>query len=271
VAEPRISLCRRLGGGLPHPGLPLIKYFFFPGFTERTGGLLIERDLLARRDAFLADAKAQGAYWHSLGVSERALGELRVSLFSYENEAMEGLLHGWEQGEQTITCLLPEGRSVPQVAAHFGQQGGKAGDVWQRGRLRVHVLPFVEQERYDELLWACDVNFVRGEDSCVRAQWAGKPFIWHIYPQHDGVHLEKLEALRIRYTVGLPDEASLAVRDLWQAWNGGQGVAGAWQRFAARREALAHHGAGWASKLVGNNLSLNLLGFFHQVANQTNP
>lgn len=255
----------------PHPTLPLTKYFFFPGFTEKTGGLLIERDLLARRDAFLADAGAREAYWHSLSVPQRVGDELRVSLFSYENEAMEGLLQGWERGEQAVTCLLPEGRSLPQVAAYFGMQGGKAGEVWQRGQLRVHVLPFVEQERYDELLWACDVNFVRGEDSCVRAQWAGKPFIWHIYPQHDGVHLEKLEALRTRYTGGLPEKTALIVRDLWQAWNGGQGIAEAWQRFAARREELTCHGAGWSGKLVSNNLALNLLDFFHQRANRENP
>ena len=44
------------------------------------------------------------------------------------------------------------------------------------------------------MLWACDVNFVRGEDSLVRALWAGKPLVWHIYPQHDDAHDAKLEA-----------------------------------------------------------------------------
>jgi uncharacterized repeat protein (TIGR03837 family) len=189
-----------------------------------------------------------------------------VSLFGYENEAMEVLLRGWEQDGKLVTCLVPEGRSLPQVAAYFGQPAGKAGDTWQRGNLRVHVLPFVEQERYDELLWACDVNFVRGEDSCVRAQWAGKPFIWQIYPQHDGVHLEKLEALRARYTEGLPPEAAQAVRDLWLAWNGGQDIAGAWQRFALQRETLTRHGAVWAQRLATNNIALNLLDFFRQIA-----
>jgi uncharacterized repeat protein (TIGR03837 family) len=248
----------------PHPALPLTKYFFFPGFTEKTGGLLLERDLMARRDAFLADAKGQETYWRSLGVPQRVAGELRVSLFGYENEAMEALLHSWEQGDQPVTCLLPEGRSLPQVAAYFGQQSGKAGAVWQRGKLRVHVLPFVEQERYDELLWACDVNFVRGEDSCVRAQWAAKPLIWQIYPQHDGVHLEKLEALRVRYTAGLPPAAAQAVRELWLAWNGGQDIAGAWAHFAAQRGVLTRHGEEWARRLANNNLALNLLDFFRQ-------
>ena len=263
-AEDWVEGCHKLPS--PHPALPLNKHFFFPGFTEKTGGLLLEGDLLARRDAFHADAGVQQEFWRNLGVPERVADELRVSLFGYENEAMEGLLRAWGLGGQPVTVLLPEGRSLPQVAAFFGQSLGKAGDVWQRGKLCVYVLPFVEQERYDELLWACDINFVRGEDSCVRAQWAAKPFIWQIYPQHDGVHLEKLEALRAHYTAGLPPETAHAVRDLWLAWNGGQEIAAAWQGFVAQRGLLTRHGAEWARRLSSNNLALNLLDFSRQLA-----
>jgi len=261
-AEEWVEGCHQLPS--PHPTLPLSKYFFFPGFTAKTGGLLLERDLLVRRDVFQSDASVQDEYWHRLGVPLRVEGELRVSLFGYENEAMEALLSEWEYGSQLVTCLLPEGRALPQVAAHFGVTSGKAGEVWQRGNLRVHVLPFVEQEQYDLLLWACDINFVRGEDSCVRAQWAARPFIWHIYPQHDGVHLEKLEALRRLYTAGLPDEAAQAVKNMWLSWNGGLGAATAWRDFIAQREGLARHGAGWAQRLSKNSLALNLLDFFRR-------
>ena len=41
----------------PHPRLPLVKHFFFPGFDEATGGLLREPGLLARRDAFRGEAR----------------------------------------------------------------------------------------------------------------------------------------------------------------------------------------------------------------------
>ncbi len=275
-AEDWVESCHKLPS--PHPSLPLTKYFLFPGFTEKTGGLLLERDLLVQRDVFQSDVLAQDVYWRSLGVPERVTGELRVSLFGYENAAMEGLLTAWEQGAQPVTCLLPEGRSLPQVKQYFenvGRDSSRHSDSvgmnpdlqsYQRGNLRVHVLPFVEQERYDELLWACDINFVRGEDSCVRAQWAARPFVWHIYPQHDGVHLKKLEALRVRYTADLPPEAALAVRNLWLAWNGGQDIAAAWVRFVAQRELLTRHGAEWARRLASNNLALNLLDFFRQVA-----
>ncbi len=272
-AENWVEGCHRLPS--PHPILPLTKYFFFPGFTEKTGGLLLERDLLARRDVFQSDAAAQERYWRGLGVPERVAGEVRVSLFGYENSAIESLLGSWEQGGQAMTCLLPEGRSLPQAAAFFGQSskvegpgtnGSPSGTIWQRGKLCVHVLPFVEQERYDDLLWACDVNFVRGEDSCVRAQLAGKPFIWQIYPQHDGVHLEKLRAFMNLYCEGLSERASQAVQALWLNWNCGKPVGQEWLDFLSCREELQVRARVWAQRLSGNNLALNLLDFFRQVA-----
>jgi uncharacterized repeat protein (TIGR03837 family) len=253
----------------PHPRLPLVKYFFFPGFTRETGGLLLEGDLLRRRDAFLADAAAQEKYWQSLGVPARQAGEVRVSLFSYENPAVQNLLASWAAGEQALTCLVPEGRVLPQVASFFGRQQLAAGDVVQHGRLRVHVLPFVEQDEYDKLLWACDCNFVRGEDSCVRAQWAEKPFIWHIYVQHDGVHMKKMRALLDLYCTGLEPGSAGALRALWELWNAGDAAcpdvlessAQVWNDFLNHQSMLRQHASVWAQRLEGNNLALNLLDF----------
>jgi uncharacterized repeat protein (TIGR03837 family) len=129
------------------------------------------------------------------------------------------------------------------------------------------VLPFVEQERYDELLWACDLNFVRGEDSCVRAQWAGKPFVWHIYPQHDGIHMQKLRALSALYGTALPPQAAQANEALWLAWNGEGSVASAWQGCMEHRAELLLHAQAWSTKLAANSLALNLLDFYRQLAN----
>lgn len=64
------------------------------------------------------------------------------------------------------------------------------GDVRTRGALTVQVLPFVSQDDFDRLLWSCDFNAVRGEDSFVRAQWAGQPMLWHIYVQDENAHWE---------------------------------------------------------------------------------
>lgn len=261
----------------PHPSLPLTKYFFFPGFTKQTGGLLLESGLLARRDAFQGDIAQQQAFWQSIGVEAPKAETLKISLFGYENAALAGLFDVWSSGTQAMLCLVPEGRILPQVEQYFENVGrdssrhnryvGMNPDLhsYSHGNLQVRVLPFVEQERYDELLWACDVNFVRGEDSCVRAQWAGKPFIWQIYPQHDAVHLNKLQAFLNRYNVSLSPSASGAVQGLWQAWNRENGAGQMWPAFIAVRGELERHTQHWARQLAENNLALNLLDFSREI------
>lgn len=249
----------------PHPGLPLTKYFFFPGFTRQTGGLLLERDLLARRDAYQRDAAQQQVFWRSIGMEMPGAETLKISLFAYENAALYGLFDVWANGAQPVLCLVPEGRILPQAGLYFGDAAPCAGKVYSRGNLQVRVLPFVEQERYDELLWACDVNFVRGEDSCIRAQWAGKPFVWQIYPQHDAVHWDKLQAFLDLYSGQLSQSASQAVQGLWREWND-EGMAGqAWPAFAAARRELGVRAQDWARELAENNLALNLLAFCEKI------
>lgn len=256
-AESWVQGCHKLPS--PHPRLPLTKYFFFPGFTAQTGGLLLECDLLARRDAFQNDALAQQKFWHSIGLKMPDADTLKVSLFAYENDALPTLFDAWANGTQAMLCLVPEGRILAQVEQYFAGVGN-----YSRGNLQVRILPFVAQENYDTLLWACDVNFVRGEDSCVRAQWAGKPFVWQIYAQDDGVHSEKLQAFLNLYHASLSDAASLAIQGLWRTWNG-QGDSLCWDDFAAALGELKPHAKNWAEHLAANNLTLNLLDFCAEI------
>ena len=254
----------------PHPSLPLTKYFFFPGFTPKTGGLLMEQDLLARRDAFQLEVEQQQAFWRTVGMEMPATETLKISLFSYENVALSGLLDTWANGAQPVLCLVPEGRILAQVGQYFGDTMPHAGSDYSRGGLHVRVLPFVEQESYDLLLWACDVNFVRGEDSFVRAQWAGKPFIWQIYPQHDAVHLKKLEAFLMLYGKPLGQTADNALRNMWMAWNtetrsNEAGAGHSWPAFMAVRGELERHVQHWTQQLAENDLVLNLLDFYGEI------
>lgn len=255
-AEPWVEGCHKLPS--PHPRLPLTKHFFFPGFTRQTGGLLLENDLLSRRDAFLQDVVAQQNFWRSIGMEKPAAATLKVSLFAYENAALPALFDTWVQGTQAVLCLVPEGRIVPQVQAYFGDAN------LQRGNLQVRVLPFVAQEDYDTLLWACDVNFVRGEDSCVRAQWAGKPFVWQIYPQHDDAHREKLQAFLDLYSASMSPQARLAVQSLWHIWNG-RDTAQGWQAYDAHHAEWQRHAMVWSGLLAENPLALNLLDFCRKI------
>ncbi|KVE26214.1 hypothetical protein WI93_14255 [Burkholderia vietnamiensis] len=234
----------------PHPRYPLLKTFFFPGLSTGTGGVLKERDLDARRTAFETDAAARTAWWrHATGAAPPPSGTTVVSLFAYENPAVDALLAQWRDSATPIVALVPAGRISPAVARFFGTASFDAGARATRGNLTAYGLAFVPQADYDALLWAADVNFVRGEDSFVRAQWARKPFVWQIYPQADDAHLPKLDAALAHLAAGLADAPRAALERFWHAWNG-VGTP-AWDDLRQHRAALEANAARWADTLAG--------------------
>ncbi len=234
----------------PHPRLPLTKYFYFPGFTPHTGGLLREQGLFARRDAFGRDPAAQEKFWQSLQLQPPAHGELRVSLFCYDNPALPGLFAAWASGSQPITCLVPDGVATGALENFFAAKAIKPRQIFIKGALQVCVVPFSEQTEYDKLLWACDINFVRGEDSFLRAQWAAKPFVWHIYPQKENAHWVKLNAFIDLYCADLPACEADSLRDFWRAWNAGRGAGEAWPGFSHHRLPIEGATRRWADNLA---------------------
>jgi uncharacterized repeat protein (TIGR03837 family) len=167
--------------GLPSPIMSgpargCIKRFCYPGFTPATGGLLRDADIEAP----------------SPDLGTRA-GERTVSLFCYPHAPLMALLDALADAPTHL--LVCGGIELPPSPPS----------------VRVSRLPWLSQRDYDSLLRHCDLNLVRGEDSFVRAQWAGKPMLWHIYPQQDGVHADKLDAyLRLRQI----DSTA------WRVWNG---------------------------------------------------
>jgi len=259
-AEDWVAGCHGLPS--PHPRLPLVKHFFFPGFAPGTGGLIREAGLLEARASFQADAAAQTAFWSGLGLPPPGENELRLSFFSYPNAATPDLLEAWKNGLRPIRCLIPEGTAAAALAgAEFGFRP-EAGRQVSRGRLTLHILPFLPQDDYDRLLWACHLNFVRGEDSFVRAQWAARPFVWHIYPQQDDAHHDKLNAFLNLFCSPLPPDTAQLVRRFWHGWNGVNGensVAQEWQAFEQALPALVSFGPIWAEHLAKyGNMAGNL-------------
>ncbi len=245
--------------GLPsmHPRLPLTKHFFFPGFTEKTGGLLCETGLEAERRAYISDPAAVSAFLSSLGVTAGEAAGMKVSLFCYPYAPVAELFAAWRDGGQPVTCLVPEGVAPDTVAAFLGQPA-VSGAVRSDGALTVRVLPFVPQQDYDKLLWSCDLNFVRGEDSWVRAQWAGKSFIWHIYAQDENLHHKKLRAFLQRYAGGT------AFDDFSLCWNGAQqgDWPTLWKNLASAMPAVSAKSAEWQQKILANgDLATNLTKF----------
>ena len=228
TAEPWALSCH--GMASPHPSLPLVKHFYFPGFGANTGGLLRE------------DGVGALAGWSGDAAPAQ---ELTVSLFCYETAPVADLLAAFEHGSQPVRCLVPPGKPLVAVSAALGGNG-----PWQRGQLTVEPVPFLAMDDYDALLRRCDLNFVRGEDSFLRAQWAGKPFVWQIYRQDEDAHLPKLEAFLDAYCAEAPPELALTIRQMFRAWNLAGEFAGAWATFNAARTDVARHHARWLTGLL---------------------
>jgi uncharacterized repeat protein (TIGR03837 family) len=258
TAEEWVEGCHTLPSS--HPRLPLTKHFFFPGFNAKTGGLLRESALHAERTAFQSDPVAMGDFLARFGVTVAEMASFKVSLFCYPHAPVAAMFDTWERGDAPVTCLVPEGVAREAVEAFLGQPA-TPGACARRGALTLRVLPFVAQTDYDRLLWACDMNFVRGEDSFVRAQLACRPFIWHIYPQDDSLHHKKLRAFLQRYATGLESLETLAL-----CWNGALPApadwATLWDAFATGMPAMALRAAEWEQQMQANGDAVsNLLAF----------
>ncbi len=190
----------------PHPSLTLTKHFFFPGFTTETGGLIREKNLITAREAFLNSNALQEKFWHELGVTELqttpALPStpIKISLFFYPEAQINALFLALAAHSHPVTVILPFNGNITTLNGMLTDFKLTIGEVYKNGNLTVHLLPFLSQPDYDYLLWACDLNFVRGEDSWIRAIWAGKPFIWQPYIQTEESHITKLKAFLEVYT-----------------------------------------------------------------------
>ncbi len=213
-------------------GRPFPTWFFFPGFVAGSGGLLREPGLAEARAAFDGDA------WLAAHGAQRGAGERVVSLFGYEQPALAVLL-GTLAATPTLLLLSP-GATERAAPARLVEKAARAP-------LRALPMPLLSQFDYDRLLGSCDLAFVRGEDSPVRAIWAGVPFVWQLYAQGDGAHAAKLAAFLDVYVEGAESDLADDLRGAFAVWNG-LVEAGRWpvRRFMPGPlfDAWSHHAAG---------------------------
>ena len=133
-AEPWIDGAHGLPS--PHPRLALSRRYWFPGFTAESGGLLRERGLFQARDAFAREPGARAAFWSSLSVPAPSSAECRVSLFCYPNPALPALLDAWADGDDPVSCVIPDGVAVGALDAWTAGNMPHAGRPYARGRVR---------------------------------------------------------------------------------------------------------------------------------------
>ncbi len=177
----------------------MTKWFFYPGFEAGTGGLIRERDAIE-------NSVAPGP--------PSTQAPRRISLFCYEPPALPDLLEQCADDARPTDLIVLPGRGGQAMHAAFQSKNNQSPAWNMRKMLSIKEQMYMPQAKYDALLRSCDLNFVRGEDSLVRAIWAGRAFVWQIYPQADGAHAAKLEAF-LDWLQAPPD-----LREFHRMWNG---------------------------------------------------
>ena len=213
----------------------LTRYFYFPGFSEATGGLIRERSIgeLNQQD-------------------NPKENNLKVSLFCYPDAPIHHLFTAMIDSNEVINCYVPASSILPQIADFFGEETIGVGDYLSRDNLHVHILPFLSQTDYDKLLRDCDINFVRGEDSWIRAIWAGKPFIWQPYFQSENTHIKKLKAfIDVFYANCEQKEVLWEAHEYWAAEHTFQGdFRDIWHNYINALQAIKLHTKTQSQKLA---------------------
>ncbi len=234
--------------GMPsqHQRLPLTKYFFCPGFTEQSGGLIRESNLTASGPR----SRSAGEGWGEgrsataqhenqislnpppppLSPALRERAPLRLFAFTYPHAPVRALALALSPADLPTQVTL----AAPLI---------DADPTWQTAQP-------VPQTGFDALLAQFDFLIVRGEDSFVRAQWAAKPFLWHIYPTADNAHLTKLDAWLHRYCIDLEPSVAAAYRAASHAFNRAETSP---EPYIALAQALPHltaHAALWRASLM---------------------
>ena len=176
------------------------KIIFLPGFTARTGGLVMDGSFVrARRaaaDGTSRDRPKSATSREALRLSIAArspapfpgdAGErFWVTIFSYERNYGPVIedLRAFD-AKRPLLALVAAGKSQSCFLEAWARAGRPFPAV---------ALPFLPQEVWDEVILASDFSIVRGEDSWARAALSGRPFLWQAYPQEGRQQMVKVEA-----------------------------------------------------------------------------
>lgn len=253
-------------------GNGLAKYFWFMGIDQQSGGLLREANYLSRRNEFLQQPSLQQAFKQQYGLPLEHVGQLWL-IFAYTSERWAQWLSMWRGADEPITLWLAGHevadslRAAGVIAADALQQ---VGDTFELEQVTMVRIPFVPQSAFDNLLWLADGAIVRGEDSFVRALWAGLPFLWHIYQQEESVHLQKLNAYWHKASINWPASVREAVLALSADLNGGEHLSESlrlrlWQNLRSEWQNWVNAASTWSDSLHLHSSAMERLARFRQI------
>ena len=238
------------------------KVNFMPGFTDKTGGLILNDEVPVLRDiagesrkpsnagetgatrngaskpSSVANAGKTGAAGNGApkpssipGDSAHADEPFTFFIFSYERDfsTIADALATFATNRDT-RILVATGKADAPFSAAWKMCADRAHSSCTQNENPTgnaalpepEKLPFLPQDAWDKMLYSADFLFIRGEDSLSRACLSGKPFVWHAYPQSEMYHLVKVQALLDRMEPFFSAKNFRLIRDYWLWYNGAQ-------------------------------------------------
>ncbi len=175
----------------------LKKVFFMPGFTEKSGGIIADSNYLKRIEKVLKNRDFYTKKY--LGDIEDRDKKIVGTLFSYEKNFIT-LFEDLKKLDRDVV-ILAMGEKTQESLRKIFQKNSEEDfrNSLKYGKIEIKFMNFLNQEEYEELINIVDFNFVRGEDSFIRAVLTGKPYMWHIYCQKEYAHMDKIEGFLDKY------------------------------------------------------------------------
>ncbi len=181
------------------------KINFMPGFTKKTGGLVLDNDFMES----LSDRKSAIKKLISC-VEKKNGGGLSKQIAEMlgngeEKKFFNVTVFAYEKNLDAMVLALKEfqtlqKKSNPDFELNVFAPPGLSFECFEKSWEKFDCpfsmvpLPYLSQTAWDALLVLCDFNFIRGEDSFSRACLSGKPFIWNAYRQDEEFQLVKVRA-----------------------------------------------------------------------------
>ena len=225
------------------------KVNFMPGFTDKTGGLILD------------------------GVSLASSSEVPVLDVNDREKPFIVLVFSYERDFSTIADALVTFTDNLRILVAAGKADAPFSAAWGDRQPSPEKLAFLPQNEWDNLLYSADFLFIRGEDSLSRACLSGKPFVWHAYPQSEMYHLVKVRALLDRMKPFFTEENFRLISDYWLWYNGDETLTNHdYDSRAALIEILSRYGEmrksffEFSKNLIKNgNLAEHLMTFIREI------
>ena len=163
------------------------KVNFMPGFTKKTGGLIIDSE------------------WEHFCDYQN---NKTLLCFTYDRN-WNALANACKKSQYIEKVLIAPGKGFDSLKKSF------YSNFIKDSNLKIEELSFMNQNEWDKMLKNCGVLFIRGEESMSRACLSGIPFVWHAYPQSNEYQLIKVRALLERMSNHFEVEDFKIIEKVW--------------------------------------------------------